>query len=315
MHHGTDHGQGARGLALGLGWFSIGLGLTELLAPRSLARAIGMPDANDGILRAFGAREVANGLAILAEPDRAAWLWSRVGGDGIDLSYLAAGLADDNNDSGRVALALASVLGVTALDVICARQLNGHRQPASEQVEAERSRAVRVEQVTTVNRPVHEVYQFWRRFESFPRFMQHIESVQVLDARRSRWRATAPAGRTVEWTAELLEDRQDEWIAWRSIEGSQIQNSGSVRFTPAPGGRGTEVRVQLQYSPPAGAVGRSIAWLFGQDPEAQIHHDLHRFKQLMETGEIPLSDGPAMWRPAQPATDPEEVRSLAGVRQ
>jgi uncharacterized membrane protein len=177
-----------------------------------------------------------------------------------------------------------------------------------------RANRVRVERVTTVNKPVHEVYEFWREFQNFPRFMRHLESVEVLGDRRSRWRAKAPAGRTVEWEAEMLEDRQDEWIAWRSLPGSQIENSGSVRFQPAPGARGTEVRVQLQYSPPAGRLGRSIAWLFGEEPEQQIHDDLHRFKQLMETGEIPLSDGPALWRPAQPARDPQEIRKLAGVQ-
>jgi len=174
--------------------------------------------------------------------------------------------------------------------------------------------AIRVERVTTINRPVHEVYDFWKRFENFPKFMRHLVSVESLPNGRSRWRAKGPAGMTVEWEAELIEDRQGEWIAWRSVEGSGIQNSGSVRFSAAPGARGTEVRVQLQYSPPAGAVGRGIAWLFGEEPDQQIHHDLHRFKQLMETGEIPLSDGPSLLRAARP-TDPETIRSLAGVKQ
>ena len=173
--------------------------------------------------------------------------------------------------------------------------------------------AVRIERVTTINRPVHEVYSFWRRFENFPRFMRHLVSVETFPNGRSRWKAKGPAGMRVEWEAELIEDRQNEWIAWRSVQGSGIQNSGSVRFSPAPGARGTEVRVQLQYSPPAGSFGRGIAWLFGEEPDQQIHHDLHRFKQLMETGEIPLTDGPSLTRAARP-TDPGKVRSLAGVK-
>jgi len=173
--------------------------------------------------------------------------------------------------------------------------------------------SVRVERVTTINRPVHEVYNFWKRFENFPKFMRHLVSVETLGNGRSRWRARGPAGMKAEWEAELIEDRQDEWIAWRSVKGSGIQNSGSVRFSAAPGARGTEVRVQLQYSPPAGSVGRGIAWLFGEEPDQQIRHDLHRFKQLMETGEIPLSDGPSLMRPARP-TDPDTIRSLAGVK-
>jgi uncharacterized membrane protein len=210
---------------------------------------------------------------------------------------------------------LVSTLGWIAVGLgatIAVRKLMGNA--TEDTVVARRSNRVRVERVTTINKPVHEVYEFWREFQNFPRFMRHLESVEVLGERRSRWRAKAPAGQSVEWDAEMLEDRQDEWIAWRSLPGSQIENSGSVRFSPAPGARGTEVRVQLQYSPPAGRVGRGIAWLFGEEPEQQIHDDLHRFKQLMETGEIPLSDGPALWRPAQPARDPQEIRNLAGVR-
>ena len=174
-------------------------------------------------------------------------------------------------------------------------------------------RAVRVEQVATINRNIHDVYQFWRQFENFPRFMRHLESVEQLDGRRSRWRAKGPAGMKVEWEADLLEDREDEWIAWRSLPGSQVENSGSVRFSPAPGARGTEVRVQLQYTPPGGTLGRGLAWLFGEEPDIQVKDDLRRFKQLMETGEIPISEGPALWRAAQPA-DPKKLRSLAGVR-
>lgn len=308
-HNRQTHG--AERLAVGLGWFSIGLGMAELMAPRAVARAIGMPDASPTVLRSFGAREIGTGLAILAEPDRAAWLWSRVGGDAVDLSYLASGLGDDR-DRTRVSIAMAAVLGVGVLDVLAAQQLSATDAPRDGSLA--RKGFVRVERVTTINRPVDEVYAFWRRFENFPRFMRHLESVETLPNGRSRWRAKGPAGTRVEWQAELIEDRQGEWIAWRSVEGSGIQNSGSVRFSPAPGARGTEVRVQLQYSPPAGSLGRGIAWLFGEEPDQQIHHDLHRFKQLMETGEIPLSDGPSLKRPARPA-DPDTIRSLAGVHR
>jgi uncharacterized membrane protein len=113
----------------------------------------------------------------------------------------------------------------------------------------------------------------------------------------------------------MLEDREYEWIAWQSLEGSDVSNSGSVRFRRAPGARGTEVRVQLQYSPPAGALGKGIAWLFGKEPSQQIHEDLHRAKQLLETGEIPISDGFGLWRAAQPAADPRELKDIAGVQQ
>ena len=312
MQHDNEHRDRTEQLALGLGCFSIGLGLAELLAPRAVARVVGMPNASSAVLRAFGAREIGAGLAILNQPDRATWLWSRVGGDAVDLSYLASGL-NGERDNTRVGVAMAAVMAVTALDVMCARQLQQEAETTPRR-SGHASRAVQVERVVTINRSVHEVYDFWRRFENFPTFMRHLESVERLDDRRSRWRAKAPAGMTVEWDAETVEDREDEVIAWRSLPGSRIENSGSVRFSPAPGARGTEVRVQLQYSPPAGTFGRGIAYLFGEEPDGQVYDDLRRFKQLMETGEIPLSDGPSLWRPAQPG-DPEHVRSLAGVRR
>lgn len=308
MQHNSSEDSAAQQLAIGLGLFSVALGVTELFAPRRLARAIGMPDASEATIRAFGAREVGNGLAILAQPDRATWLWSRVGGDALDASYLASGLNADTTDRGRLMTAIAAVLGVTALDVRAARQLTAQANGAP------RSTVVRVQRTTTINRSVDEVYRFWKDFENFPRFMRHLVSVESLGNRRSRWRATGPAGITVQWDADVIEDVEGQRISWRSVEDSQIENSGSVQFAPAPGARGTEVRVQLEYRPPAGRLGQGLAWLFGEEPEQQVHQDLHRFKQLMETGEIPLSDGYGLWRPARPAGDPQQVKSLAGVQ-
>jgi uncharacterized membrane protein len=304
-------------VATGLAWFSIGLGLAEILAPRSVARFIGLPEnAHNETLQALGVREVAHGVAILAQPDSAPRMWARVGGDALDLSALAAAMGDPDTDRARLMATMGAVLGVAALDVSCARQLgrdgSGYTSAARRQKKA--NRAVRVERVTTINKPVHEIYQFWRNFENLPRFMRHLKSVERLDDTRSRWRAKGPAGLTFEWDAEIVQDRPDEWIAWRSIEGSDVENSGSVRFRPAPGARGTEVRVQLQYEPPAGAIGRTLAKLFGEEPDQQIHEDLHRFKQLMETGEIAVSDGPSLWRAAQPHKNPDKLKRLAGVQ-
>jgi uncharacterized membrane protein len=301
----------AERLSKGLGWFSIGLGLAELSAPRTIARLAGVheDDSTESVVRALGAREIASGVAILAQPDHAKWVWSRVGGDVIDLSFLGSAIAARDSERGRAIAATVAVIGVTALDVACAALL-------SRGVEGGRSRrnGVRVEEVTTINRPIDEVYSFWRNFENLPRFMRHLESVQQINDRQSRWKAKAPAGMSVEWQAETVQDVRDEWIAWRSIEGSDVQNSGSVRFRRAPGARGTEVRVQLQYNPPAGALGRGVAWLFGEAPEQQIHEDLHRFKQLMEAGEIPISEGPGLSRPAQPPARPEDIKDLVGVQ-
>lgn len=221
------------------------------------------------------------------------------------MSHDATCASSSGRDRLAVGLGLASLGIGAAVWAATQRRKNDPRDAAD--------RAVSVEHVVTVNRNIHDVYAFWKDFENFPRFMRHLESVERIDDRRSRWRAKAPIGLKVEWEAEMLEDRADEWIAWRSLPGSRVENSGSVRFSPAPGARGTEVRVQLQYTPPGGAFGRGLAWLFGEEPDIQVKDDLRRFKQLMETGEIPISDGPALWRPARPA-DPRKLRKLAGVR-
>lgn len=149
---------------------------------------------------------------------------------------------------------------------------------------------IKIRRSATVNKPPEELYRFWKNFENLPRFMKHVESVRVIDDRRSHWVVKAPAGRIVEWDAEIVANREDEMIGWRST-GGMVDHAGSVRFERAPEGRGTVVRVQLQYKPPAGRIGASIARLFGKAPDRQIAEDLHRFKQLMEAGEIPTTDG------------------------
>jgi hypothetical protein len=135
------------------------------------------------------------------------------------------------------------------------------------------------------------LYQFWRNFENLPKFMHHLESVQNTGDNRSHWVARGPLGTRVAWDAEVITERPNELIGWRSLEGSQADTAGSVHFTPAPGDRGTEVRVVMKYNPPLGKVGAAIAWLFAQEPGQQVADDLRRLKQLMETGEIPTTAG------------------------
>ncbi|MBA3345317.1 MAG: SRPBCC family protein [Gemmatimonadales bacterium] len=147
-----------------------------------------------------------------------------------------------------------------------------------------RGEGIRVEQSVTINRPREELFQFWRNLENLPRFMDHLESVTVIDEGRSRWVAKGPAGSRVEWTAEIHNEIEDELIAWRSLPGSEVDNAGSVHFTPA--GQGTEVRVLLRYDPPAGALGAAVAKLFGEEPSQQVAEDLRRLKQVMEAGEV-----------------------------
>lgn len=153
------------------------------------------------------------------------------------------------------------------------------------------SEAVRVEHVITINRPADQLYAFWRDLENLPTILRNVEAVAVLDTWRSLWRVKGPLGRTVEWEAYLEKDEPNQLIAWRSVPDAEILHAGSVRFTPAPGNRGTEVRVSMHYHPPAGKFGDFAAKLAGSSPEQEIREDLRRFKQFMETGEIPTTDG------------------------
>lgn len=161
---------------------------------------------------------------------------------------------------------------------------------------------IRVDSSITINRPVDEIYQYWRHLENLPKFMRHLQSVTVIDSKHSRWVALAPRGKTVEWEAEMITDIENEKIAWRSMPGSSVQNAGSVQFRPAPGNRGTEVIVELQYNPPAGIVGAVLAWMSGEEPSLQIRDDLHRLKQALEAGEVPTTYG-------QPAGDRQPVNA------
>jgi uncharacterized membrane protein len=272
-------------LARSLGWFSIGLGVTELLMPRLLGRAIGVGE-HPLLLRALGLREIASGVGILSRRvPPAAWMRSRVAGDVIDLTLLGlAAVGTRRTRRARVVAASAAVLGVTALDVISSNQL-GRREGAA-------LGAARIRKSIIINRPAEELYRFWRNLENLPRVMSHLEAVRCSDDRRSHWIAKGPGGSDVEWDAELGDEQPGERIAWRSLEGSQVQNEGAVEFEPLPAGRGTLVSVELQYKPPAGQLGIAIAKLLMEDPQAQIAEDLRRFKQLMETGEVARADGP-----------------------
>ena len=151
-----------------------------------------------------------------------------------------------------------------------------------------------VERGCTILRPREELYQFWRTFENLPRVMPHLQAVTPSGDGRSHWVTSGPAGTTVEWDAEIVEERPNELIRWQSLPGAQVANRGAVRFAPAPGDRGTEVRVGLEYDPPAGALGATIAQFFGEGADRQVRESLRRFKSVMETGEIPTNDNQPM---------------------
>ena len=271
-------------LTRGLGWFSIGLGLAELLAPRALSRIIGAPH-RPALMRTLGLREIAAGMGILAQPHNSGpWMTARVAGDAMDLGLLGLAFLAEESEHGRLALATSAVAGVTALDVLCAQDARRGTAPGDHGV-------VHFERSIIVNRSAEELFDLWRNVEELPRFMNHLVSVQASAGGRSHWVAKGPAGATIEWDAEIINERLNELIAWRSLPEGDLDHAGSVRFQPARGGRGTLVRVEMQYRAPAGVAGAKIAKFLGQSPEMQVAVDLHRFKQWAETGEIARTEG------------------------
>ena len=151
-------------------------------------------------------------------------------------------------------------------------------------------RDVHVQKSILINKDSAELYSYWRRFENLPRIMRHLESVETLDDQTSHWVAIGPAGKRFEWDAEIYNEKPGEMIAWRSLPGADIANAGSVHFEPAPSGSGTNVKVVLNYNVPGGKLTALFAKPFGTEPGQLIEDDLRRFKQLMETGEVPTVD-------------------------
>jgi uncharacterized membrane protein len=159
--------------------------------------------------------------------------------------------------------------------------------------------AIFVSKSITIDRPVREIYRFWRNLENLPRAMRHLESVEERPNGRSHWRAKGPAGRTIEWDAEMLVDREGEIISWRSIEGADVPNEGTVRFKDVGNGQRTEVKVSLTYHPPGGAFGVAIAKLFGEEPSQQVEEDLRKLKKELESGGAALTNPVAAAQPTR----------------
>lgn len=271
-------------LGRGLGVFSIGLGLAELASPSAVARLIGVDNCGvvSPTLRAFGMREILTGLGLLAKPQAAMGPWARVFGDMLDIAFLGWAMSSKSLNKKRTFGAIAAVAGVAVIDAYAGvrRQRRMLGEP--------------VRQAITINRAPEEVYAVWRNFEQLPRFMTWVESVHDLGGGRSHWKVKTPAGASIEYDAEIVEDVPGNRIAWRSLPGATVPNSGQVTFIAAPGNRGTEVIVDMQVAAP---LGKTIAG-------SEAKGDLRRLKQVLETGEIMKSDasihaGPHPARPSE----------------
>jgi uncharacterized membrane protein len=272
--------------ATSLGWLSIGLGLTALLAPRAIGELTGLRNRS-GVLRFVGARELASGMGLLTQRERTPWLWSRVVGDTMDLALLGSACRRTNPARTRALGTLGAVAAITALDIAASLRASSRGRFAS--APAGRLEPV-IEHTVAVLKSPQECYAFWRDISNLAKISDALESVTALDARRSHWVMRGPGGVRIEWDSELTLDRESERLAWHSLPGSTVRHAGIIRFEPAPGNRGTHVTVLMHYHA-GGRAGRALAKLLGRDPNGTVREDLRRFKSLIETGEIPTTRG------------------------
>ena len=270
----------ARGerLARTLGWVSVGLGVSQLVTPRTLARLIGVPE-RAALFRWLGARELASGVGILARRRPAGWLWARVAGDAVDLGLLGAALRSRAGVPARVAAAAGAVAGVTVLDALCARRLSADGRPARSTVSM------------GINRPPEEIYRAWKDIACLARVAPEGATIRRVGDGTVRCAIRAPGGFEAVWDAEVVEDRPGERIAWRSADGVRSPTTVAVQIDAAPAGRGSRVTVEVVHPSLAGAVVSGVAKAIGRAPDQLAKETLRRFKQLMETGEIATTTG------------------------
>jgi uncharacterized membrane protein len=149
------------------------------------------------------------------------------------------------------------------------------------------NRGIHVRESVRLEKPIDEVYRFWRNLENLPQFMNYLEGVTDLGSGRSRWVAKGPAGTRVKWDAEIINEVENQLIGWQSLPGGDVTTAGSVNFDTVRNGRSTEVSVHFQYAPPASRAGSLLAMIFGREPSQTVREDLRRLKQLLEAGEFP----------------------------
>ncbi len=221
-------------------------------------------------------------------------LLSTLGGSAFVLGGLRHGLTRGRLRGGGLAAALCG--GVLIYRGLTGQKVGSRiRELAGAQVNnragVPSGAGVRISRSLTIQRPATELYARWRDLTSLPKIMRHLEEVEVIDSKRSRWTAAGVLGKSVQWEAEIIGDKQSEEISWQSLPGGDLQTAGSVRFKPLRHGRGTELKVTLKYNPPAGKLGATIAKLLGQGLEQKLDEDLRRFRSVMEAGEAPTVSG------------------------
>lgn len=263
-------------VARGLAWFSIGLGIAQILAPRVVSRLTGVP-VPPVLVIACGLRQLACGIGILTQREAAPWIRARIVGDAVDLTALVCGSLVPGAHRKRIAINTAAVAGIAALDFYCGRELAVRGQRVSP-----RHETMSIE----VNRSPEELYRFWRSFSNLPHVMPHLVSVKEIDARRSHWVAAGRGGTRVEWDSEIIDDIPNERIAWRSSDGTPLFNAGSIQLVRMPGG-GTHVVVELLFESLPGTIGTALTQLFGLDPAGAVRANLAKFRDIMENDRRP----------------------------
>jgi uncharacterized membrane protein len=220
-------------------------------------------------------------------------------GTGERIASLAGGaaLAVAGRQKGNLGGLLLAVLGAGLLyrgatgHCLCYHTLGISTAKENQNSVIPAKQGIKVEKQLTINRPASDLYKFWRELTNLPRIFEHLASVERQDGNVSHWIAEGPMGKRIEWDAEVLNDHENELIAWRSLPGGHIDTAGSVRFEQTKNDRGTIVTVSMKYNPPGGQVGHVLASWFGSDLESKLSDDLRRFKSLMEAGEIPSTQG------------------------
>jgi uncharacterized membrane protein len=285
----AQSGDGLSPLQVGAGMVILGLGIAQLIAPRRVSQSTGI-HAHPGVVRASGALSLASAFNIFNRGKPAPLGLARLACVALELTLLGRSTshAASRGRSRRLALTGAGIATAAMLDMSAAIK-QGARQTMGERTTESGAQAV--EKCITVNKSPEECYRFWRNFDRFPEFMQHLEAVEKITDTRSHWKAKAPIGASVEWDADITADQPGELLAWHSVEGADVDNGGTVRFEPAPGGLYCISTRTMVPRPPGGKAGALVAKLFGENPSQQMDGDLRRFKQIIETGEITTTEG------------------------
>lgn len=261
---------GPEQLVRGLGWFSVAIGIAQVVAPRTVARLCGVP-VPPSLMVLCGLREIACGVGLLTQDQPQPWVKARLAGDTLDLVALGCGVLVPGADRRRIAVAGTAAAGVSVLDAYCSYELarHGRRLPP-------RHETISIE----IDRDAQSLYRYWRELSNLPQVMPHVSSVQEIDETHSHWVGAGPGDVRLEWDAEIIDDVPDQRVAWRAVEGSRTFHAGSVQFRPL-GERTTQVQVDLLYERPPATLLSAAGMLFGYDSSA-ARADLRALKRRLE---------------------------------